>query len=548
MNKRSSIAPAFLKETFLSTYLFADVLFSRFLHPEGARIIYEKHAEMFCIEEPDWLDRMWGIISAPLFVKADTSSSFNTLVRLSQMYPEHFSTDALYILSLKSIAMQIKEEILTTGQNITLNATKSIIEGRSNGGDTDCMALMAFLEYYGFFFDRDHKQAMEHIHDCTCWNHLFGTLMGIKFAQEPLPYQETLCAILADPSKAEALEYLRSALNISTDTQASTISEELETSFHQGAFQRCKLYPDMLKMMSSCVLSEKAKCKIIKHSKSKDASHPELPLDIDKATELTVDMSGFQILSEARADEYEKIFSNLAICDIRASSTYRPLLIVCQDKATFDLYHAALSMCFKNCPFSTLNFAAIEKPSFAPHKENTLISAMDKLQDRNPVLLLEHCEALSEEDSATFSKFLSGSYRKNFKFGNSPSITLDLSGMLPVMLSSDMPCKEIVAKSDVIVASELYPDEFKNVMDKLLSQKKDLFGLNSLEINDEALQALSEYEIETASTLLDKVIGKIRAKAKDVTVTLSELQMVADMYCSKKHNFSFWGEYHNGNE
>lgn len=548
MNERNNLAPAFLKETFLSTYLFADVLFSRFLKPEGTRIIYERHAEIFCIEEQIWLNRMWDIISSPLFAKADTSSDFNALMRLSQMYPDKFSSDALYILSLKSVAMRVKEEILTTGQNLTLNATKSIIEARSRGGDTDCMALMSFLEYHGFFFAQDCEQAMKHIHDSACWNHLFGALMGAKFAKDPRPYHEILCAILADPSKVETFEYLHSALNISPDTKPGKIASELETAFHQGAFQRCKLYPDMLKMMASCVLSENSKCKIIKHSKDKDAFCSEIPLDIDRATELTIDMSGFQILSEARADEYERIASNLAIADIRASSTYRPLLIVCQDRAAFDLYHVSISMCFGNSPFAALNFAIIGKPSFAPHKENTLISAMEKLRDRNSVLLLEHCEVLSEEDSAALSKYLSGTYRKNFKMGNAPSITLDLSGILPVILASAMPSKEIVARCDVIIASELYPDEFKNVIEKLLSQKNDLFRLNSLEISDDALHSLSEYAIETASMLLDKVIGKIRVKDKNVMITSSELQVVTDMYRSKKQNFSFWGGYHNGNK
>lgn len=548
MNKRNSPAPAFLREAFLSTYLFADVFLSRFLQPEGARIIYDRHAEIFCIEEPIWLNKMWDIISSPLFAKAGTSSEFNALVRLSKMYPDKFSSGALYILSLKSVAMQVKEEILTTGQNLTLNATKSIIEAKSRGGDTDCMALMSFLEYHGFFFNQDHKQAMKHMHDCACWNHLFGALMGAKFEKDPLPYHEILCAILADPSKVETLEYLRPVLNISPNTRPGKIASELETAFHRGAFQSCKLYPDMLKMMASCVLNENSKCKIIKHSKSKDAAPLEIPLDIDKATELTMDMSGFHILSEARADEYERISSNLAISDIRASSTYRPLLIVCQDKATFDLYHAAISMCFGNSPFSVLNFAAIGKPSFAQHKENTLITVMEKLRDRNSVLLLEHCEDLSEEDSVAMSKYLSGTYRNNFKLGSAPSVTLDLSGMLPILLTSTMPSKEIVAACDVVIASELYPDEFEKVIDKLLSQKIDLFGLSSLKISDDALHSLSEYAIETASMLLDKVIGKIRVKGKNVMITASELQAVTDMYRSKKHNFSFWGGYHNGNE
>lgn len=538
-------APTLLKESFLSNYFFADVMFSRFLATDGARIIFDRYADISGVKDEKWLNTMWDIISSDLFAKADTSSNFNTLLRLSCLFPDRFSENEQYILSLKSSAMQIKETILPSGDNITLDTTKSTIESKAQGGDTDCLALLAFLKYHGFFFAKDQESALKHIKTGACWNHFFCLLMGAQYDPNPHFYHEVIVAILSAPSQLETLNYLREGLNISADTKPYKPSVELEKAFHRGAFQRYKLCPDILKMISSSVLTEQTKCSIIKSANGKDMAHPDIPLNISKASELSYDLSKFRLFSESRSSECDKIIANLSVSDIRASSVYKPLLIVCQDKAAFDLYHIAISDCFKDSPFTILNFAAISDPSFAPCKDNIFISVLDKLQDKNAVVLLEHCEELSEENSASLSKFLSGSFRQNYKLNGSTQISLDLSGVLPIILTSSIPSKEICSKCDVVTASKMYPEEFIGLFEKVIEAKKDTFRLKALSVEKDALSLLARYEYETASILLDKAIGRLRADTSDVNVTSDEIRTIADIYCTKKESYSFWGGYHN---
>lgn len=373
-------APTLLKESFLSNYFFADVMFSRFLATDGARIIFDRYADISGVKDEKWLNTMWDIISSDLFTKADTSSSFNTLLRLSCLFPDRFSENEQYILSLKSSAMQIKETILPSGDNITLDTTKSTIESKAQGGDTDCLALLAFLKYHGFFFAKDQESALKHIKTGACWNHFFCLLMGAQYDPNPHFYHEVIVAILSAPSQLETLNYLREGLNISADTKPYKPSVELEKAFHRGAFQRYKLCPDILKMISSSVLTEQTKCSIIKSANGKDMAHPDIPLNISKASELSYDLSKFRLFSESRSSECDKIIANLSVSDIRASSVYKPLLIVCQDKAAFDLYHIAISDCFKDNPFTILNlivqsFAQLEKV----YEKSTAAIIMDNL-------------------------------------------------------------------------------------------------------------------------------------------------------------------------
>ena len=110
MSEKKTTTPTFLKEMFLSCYLFADVMLSRFLAPDKAKNMYDQYAITFGITETKWLDDLWNIISSDLFQKADNSSNFNTLSRLSLLYPDSFSADEMYVISIKAKAMLNKRQ------------------------------------------------------------------------------------------------------------------------------------------------------------------------------------------------------------------------------------------------------------------------------------------------------------------------------------------------------------------------------------------------------------------------------------------------------
>lgn len=543
MSEKRTATPTFLKEMFLSCYLFADVMLSRFLAPDKAKNIYDQYAITFGITETKWLDDLWNIISSDLFQKADNSSNFNTLSRLSILYPDSFSADEMYVISIKAKAMRTKEEIVPYSQNITLNATMSTIESKAHGGDADCLALLAFLEYNGFIFKKSINEALYKIRLGANWNHFFCTLMGAQYENESLHYHKIMRAILSEPSQTDSLNYLSIFLNISPNTEPSKLSLELEQAFHRGALQRYKLNSDIQKIMASAVLNAQGKCAILRNTTRNDQFHSEIPLEIDSSTSLTYDLSKFDIFSASRLDEYNRVTSSICISDIRASSAFKPLLVVCRDKSVFKLYHYAFSKCFGENPFAVIDFATIGNPSFMPSKDNTLISAMDKLRNRNAVLLLEHCETLSEEDSCSFAKYLSGPFRRNIKLNGSSQVSLDLSGILPIVLTSAMPCQKICDECDVIMASNLYSDEFGILIERMLDEKKNLFRLNSLTLEDAAKFLLYKYDYDTISLLLDKAIGRLRSASVDVAITIDEIQQIYAMYGCKKQIFNFWGDY-----
>jgi len=149
MKAQTVTEPAYLRGSFLSNYLFADVLFSQFCSIDELRNIYDKYAEVFCICNNQWLNEIWDIVSSDLFSLADNASDFNRLVRLAKQYPEKISEMESFVLSQKASAIQIKSDILLTNDDSSFDAILRILERKANGGDTDCISLFAFLEHHG---------------------------------------------------------------------------------------------------------------------------------------------------------------------------------------------------------------------------------------------------------------------------------------------------------------------------------------------------------------------------------------------------------------
>ena len=132
MKTQTVTEPACLRGSFLTNYLFADVLFSQFCSVDELRNIYDKYAEIFCIYSKEWLNEIWKIVSSDLFSLADNASDFNRLVRLAKQYPEKITEMESFVLSQKASAIQIKSDILLTNDDSSFDAIIRILERKAS--------------------------------------------------------------------------------------------------------------------------------------------------------------------------------------------------------------------------------------------------------------------------------------------------------------------------------------------------------------------------------------------------------------------------------
>ncbi len=532
--------PTYLRGMFLNAYFLADVLFSRFCKRQEMREIYDKYADIFLVKSRAWLDESWEIISSDLFALADNTADFNRLFRLTKQYPECISDAEEYILSQKASAVQIKSDILLTGEDVPFDSILRVLERRADGGDTDCISLLGFLEYHGIFFPQNVERAKKRFKTAALWNHPFSILMGAAYTTAASFYHKKLCALLHGSSCEEVVRYLQEALPMPPATAPDRVALALEHAFCQGTLQACRLNTDVMKVMCSAVLSENEKYKLVKTAREKESFSPEIPLNASRSTEIVVDLNKLQPASKTREAELEQIRTNLSMIDLRASSVYRPLLVICEDELVLDFYRETVKSCFASSALAQVTLSDRDKNIFSHSEENVFLSALDKAHDRNVVLLIDRCELLGEEGALELASYLKGETRKRYKTASTPSVEIDLSGILPILFATERPESSLLECCDVLLAGELSREEFRAVLTKELDKKKGDFVLSSLTMETDVPDFLYDYSSDTVMALVNKAIAQSRLTESDVSLTVPMLAGIIDRYYKSVNRSDFW--------
>lgn len=540
MTSPNMCAPTPLLNAFLSSYLLADALFSRFCYPEEMRAIFDRYAETFCVHSKQWLNQIWEVISSDLFSLADNDCDYNRLVRLSKQFPDRLNVTEYYVLSLKAVAIRTKTEILQGDDDAPFETVIRILERRANGNDTDCMALYGFLQYHGLLIEQNTAQAQTKLNNATLWNNLFAALTGCRSLLPTSFYQSKLCALLSGSSNQSTREYLAEQLEIPKDTEPDKIALALEQTFCKGTFQPRRVNPELMKLMRSAVLSESGKYELILWAASKENITAGVPLEIQRDTEIIPDLDDLADSFAGRSAEGDRISANLAMIDLRGTSVYKPLLIVCEDEMVLEYYTHAIRRCCADMPALMLDMQDRDKCNLSHNKENAFIAAMERFGEKNVMLLLMHCDSLDAEQSRQLAWFLKASNRKHFRIPCAVNVEVDLSGALPVLFSSHVPAECIAECCDVIIGTELSKEEFCRTLENTLEKKREQFKLSALSLAPDVSDFLFEYSSATISNLLNKAIGQQRRFCSEVHLTVKALQEVIERYYTSKSKNGFW--------
>ena len=540
MTPRNTITPTTLKNSFLTSYLLADVLFSGYCQPEEMRAIYAKYAEVFCIRDNHWLEQTWNIVSLDLFRSADNVCDFNRLARLAQQYPEQLSPAEINVLTHKTKAIQIKSEILNHDDDASFDSIISTLERRANGTDVDCMALFGFLEYHGFLVEQNPVSAQSKLETAASWNNFPAILMGCHYLLPTALYHNKLCALLGTACNQDMRSYLLQVLQIPSDAVPDKIALAIEYAFCHGTFHSITVSPGIMKLIRSPMLSENDKCRLIRTTGNQDNIISQIPLEVCRSTEIIPNLVVLSAAMAKRRAEAEQILENLSMLDLRDTSAYKPLLIVCEDEMVLEFYREAICRCFSEYPIAQVDMRDKDARALTYGKSNVIISAMEKSGEKNMVMMFLCCDALEEEQSEQFARLMKAHNRKHFKASETASVEVDLSGIVPILFSSRVPAQSIADCCDIVFGQELSKEEFCQALEGSLERKRTQFKLNSLSIEPQAADFLFKYSSATIANLLNKAIGQLRCSTKEVNVTVKSLQNVIDRYYTNKRKDGFW--------
>ncbi len=538
--KKKLSPPSYLTDCFLSSYFFADILLNRHLEHDVMRDIYNKYAAIFHIHDTEKTDEYWTILMDDLFALADSPRSFHRLARLAKQYPDSLTNTEHYLLTHKGTAMARYEQLFPEDRDKTADTVLDIIEKKADGGHIECIALYGFLEYYGICLDTDSEAALRRIDKAASWNDLFAVLMSDAFGFEREKQHARLLALLDGAVGRESLHYLSKELGIKPSTVSDSIASALARAFCYEAITADRLNPDIDRLIDSTILSEDAKCRLLRSIHSPESIPVGIPLDITGQTAPTPELDRFKSPYEHRKSEYELLFGNLSMLDLRRTDLYKPLLILCRNDFVYDRYRTLLMKGFGNHPTASISFADGETPDLSSTKDNCLLAAMDRLRDRNSILILECCEELSPECAADLARFLPAKNRSKLRLASIPPAEVDMSGMLPILLSKKLPPLSVAQHCDIVTAAEPTPEEFRSLLAEKLSEISKLFGFDTIEIENDAAQFLFDYSSRDAMLLVNKTVAMHRGGKSKLKLTRTDLEHILSIHFTPTGNNGFW--------
>lgn len=535
-SKNTSV-PEYLRGAFLTNYLFFDAAFRPFLTPEALDRAYREYADIFCIGDDEWLDHIYGILNTDIFTRATGLHEFNMLSRTASLYPECFSGDEKYLISLRGTAMRVRTERLGNDKNMTCDRVLLSVESAAKHGDTDCIGLMSYMLYNGVLVRRSTARALKDIARIAEWNSQFGLLMGMRYGdgQTADDYMSRLRTVMNSSSVGDSFDYIAESRGVNpADVPDNELALALEKAFNRQAVTRSLLSAPTLRMLRSPVLSDETKKQLLAR-KSRDDSFAGLPLNIRTSTPFCKVVSLDNRTPLVRADELEHVRANLGAVDVHGRFDYKPLLLVCEDSFVLDEYKKIISATLAGRKFGSVD-AADPGQSCSGGSDNAIITTLDKLGDAGSVIFVENCDALSAESGRELVSFLRSEYRSNYRIA-SPSVCLDLSDMLPVLFATEEPCREICEAADVLHLRPMSPEERRTIISQVVADKAGLFGLSDITLTERAYDELERYSMPQVSRMLDRAISTHRRCGESIELDAAALE--SESYGDEDNKF-FW--------
>ena len=537
MKTNNKPLPAYLKGAFLENYFFFDTVLGAYMQDDEIKNVFMEYARIFCIDDEEWLNDVFSALRTDVFKSAVDIRSFRMLSRVASFYVQDFSHLEQYLIANKlPVIHKLSENMFKEGSPRTCDRALRLTEAWAKDGDPDCLALEAFLEQNGVLIQRDRKASSKHIRKSAGWNHLFSLLMQLRYKTDD--YDKTclpaLAAVLSTPSAVEAFAHICRTYGIKEKIVPGVLQRALEKAFDKDMAKRDRMSVSRIRVISSPVLSVDAKKELLLNCK--DETLDNLPLKISARTP-------FEPITKLNCDsplkreeERKRILANLSVIDVRDSIDYEPLLLICPDEYVLEEYERVLRECFAGRKIGSIDVSDPRRAFISYDKNNALVDLLNKLGEAASVVFVKHCETLDRDMGRELVKLIRSDFRKNYPLSHSP-VTFDLSAMLPIMFSVGYPCEPIKEVCDIVELAPLSMKEFKKVVDAIVKEKTETFGLFSLSLSDDAKKELENYSVLEVRQLFDRALAGCRHSGKPVVLTRDDFIIEPG---SGKHETRFW--------
>ena len=444
-------------------------------------------------------------------------------------------------------AIAVKGGALRTIVSLKLNeyaeATQSsickIITDTANKGLIPSLCILGFLQCEGLFVRKDIRHGLENLDRAARWNSPEGILLALYYDGENREknVNRLYTALDGTPYK-DIVEAAQRAYKI------KTVKRLHENKLLRKAFGAGILTPEVYvsqysRFLFSDILLPKDKERTLYSAQKGTLSETaDLPLKL-AFREIGCDRAAFSQSPLKRDEEQTKIFEALSNSDLRACSSYRPLLVSVDSEYLMSLYLEFAEKIFTDARVEKIDVADLSEYDFELTKNHVFVRSCE--EKRSNVYFLCFKGEISPRVMETVKGFLCSEKRKKFRLA-SPALVLDLSAILPVCFCDRANARILKNYCDVVTVSPVTEAEQQDIIEGILHEKEKLYGVSEVRLDPAVLKKLTRLSIDRAEAAIDRIVRLHRRKGEVVTIT--EELLTAEVKDGNDGGYGFGGVNH----
>ncbi len=496
----------YLTELMLREYFCADVTVGRFIGDKKA--LFALLGRIFLMTNED-IDRLFALAQSDEVMGIASERDYHQHRRMKQYFEMNgyeWNTDAdideLIDLKGTSLTMAMNHRILHDTHDVRSVACGNLTNA-AEGGVILALHLLGILQSEGFAFGKNAVRGRSMIRMAAEWNSEEGLLAALYYDEGNRP--KYLCRLYERFLRTGHSDSFAKVEEVygAHGTKGKREFKLLEKAIGQGILKRDTYVKSYARLLYSEILEEKDKESLmLTPNKELFAEATDLPLKLS-SVDRECDVTALSSMHPARADEQGKLARALGNLDSRGISAYRPLCIVSDSKYMLETYADVIAKCLVNESVERIEASDLTDYDLEPSKSNIFIRNCDE-DSPNTYFLFVRGE-IPERPYDAVKNFLQSAKRGKFRL-NRPSVTLDLSAIIPICFCDKEHAKELNRYCDIVRIAEPTKQEKKGLVREILSAKSNVYGADKITVQEVVCVKLSEYSIDDIERILDSAV------------------------------------------
>lgn len=500
-----------LKEVFLHDYFMLDAVVGGHIdHGSLFRVL----SDIYCLSAEE-VKGLFELTESDAVKEIATEGDYNRYKRIKQYnsmigYDRGATEAEDAMISIKGAALTAAAacDMAAGPEKAWLNVIKNLMD-EAQKGKILALRILGVLQSEGITVEKNVSDGTNNLLKATRWGDFPSALALMKYSQIDKNLLATYLNACVKDTPYEFLSGIAAEKYGATDCGRSD-----EISLIRRAFGTGKAKPDVFDPSVAKIAfceTMKLKCKenvILSGSKEMIAEACDLPLGI-RFGEIVVEESAFDTAVINRKGEKEGIVRALGNSDLRGRKGFRPLCVCSDSEFVLDAYEAAICNSLSDTHVERIEVADLREQNLELTKNNVFLRGLS--ERKNNAFLLVFKGDISDGLVEHIMGIVRSENRRKFCL-NVPSVSLDLSSVLPICVCDCENARKLEDYVDLVELSEVAAEEKPAVVRAIVEKRGRFYGLGEVTVSEEAMDRICALSAEEAGKTIDAVLRGHRVK------------------------------------